>query len=71
VALSALIGGAFCLLLSYSDHSTTELAFSVAALFMSLRFFAMPHGLRSLQFIEWRLESRTDSVLSQSRLGVI
>jgi hypothetical protein len=48
VALSALIGGALCVLLSYSDHSTTELAFGVAALFMSLRFFALSQGLRAL-----------------------
>jgi hypothetical protein len=70
VALSAVIGGAFCLVVSHFDHSTTELGIGVAALFMSLLLFGLSHSLRRLQLIEWRLESRTDLAMIQSRLGV-
>jgi hypothetical protein len=68
VALFAFISGAFCLVLSYSSKSTTELAIGVPSLFMSFQFFALSHGLRWLQLIEWRLALRNDSPAIRSRL---
>lgn len=69
MALTTLIGGAFCFVMAYSDRSTTELAIGVAALFVGLLLFAQSYVLRWLQLIEWRLETRADSAMIQSTIS--